>query len=136
MGEGSLHRLKDSGITEEVFVAGKKPNRFHYSHRQPRSHHNIVCLVKPTLGNGSWHLTLLAPCAIPTPEPESFLNVLHSWGNTWLWENLQVIGGVSWLHNSITDGLLITVTDGSYIRERFPNLCSAAFVLECSNGCG
>jgi hypothetical protein len=60
-GEGSLHHLKDNGITEEVFVAGKKPNCFNYSHSQLRSHHNIVCLVEPTLGNGSWRLTLLAP---------------------------------------------------------------------------
>ncbi len=135
-GEGSLHHLKDDGIAEEVFVAGKKPNRFHYSHSQPRSHHNIVCLVEPTLGNGSWHLTSSAPCTIPTPEPESFLNVLRSWGNTWLWENLQVMGGISWLHNSIADGLLIVVTDGSYIREWFPNLCLATFILECSNSRG
>ncbi len=32
--------------------------------------------------------------------------------------------------------LLVTVTDGSYIWELFPNLCSAAFVLKCSAGCG
>jgi hypothetical protein len=135
-GEGSLHCLKGDGITEEVFVAGKKPNHFHYSHSQPCSHHNIVCSVEPTLGSGSWRLTSLAPCTIPTPEPEPFLNVLHSWGNIWLWENLQVMGGVSWLHDSITDGLLIAVTNGSYIREWFPNLCLATFVLECSNGRG
>jgi hypothetical protein len=115
-------------------VAWKKPNCFHYSHSQPRSHHNIVCLVEPTLGKGRWHLS--APCTIPTAKPESFLDVLHSWGNTWLWENLQVMGGISWLHHSIADRLLIAVTNGSYIRERFPNLCSAAFVLECSNGRG
>ncbi len=47
-----------------------------------------------------------------------------------------MMGGISWLHDSIVDGALIAVTDGSYIRERFPNLCSAPFVLECSNGRG
>jgi hypothetical protein len=30
----------------------------------------------------------------------------------------------------------VAVTDGSYIRELYPNLCSAAFVLECAKGQG
>ncbi len=47
-----------------------------------------------------------------------------------------MMGGISWLHDCIADGLLIMVTNGSYIREQFPNLCLAAFVLECSNGRG
>jgi hypothetical protein len=68
--------------------------------------------------------------------PKSFIVVLHSWGNTWLWEHIQVTGGISWLCESISDGSLVAVTDGSYIRELFLNLCSAAFVLECSKGQG
>ncbi len=66
--------------------------------------------------------------------PTSFLDILQSWGNTWLWEHLQVSGGVTWIHESITNGLLVAVTDGSYIRKIYPNLCSAAFVMECSKG--
>ena len=30
----------------------------------------------------------------------------------------------------------MAVTDGSYIRELYPNLCFAAFVLECAKGQG
>ncbi len=30
----------------------------------------------------------------------------------------------------------MAVTDRSYIREIYPNLCSAAFVMECSKGRG
>ena len=30
----------------------------------------------------------------------------------------------------------MAVTDGSYIRELIPTVCSAAFVLECSEGRG
>jgi hypothetical protein len=30
----------------------------------------------------------------------------------------------------------VAVTDGSYIRELYPNLCLAAFVLECAKGQG
>jgi hypothetical protein len=32
--------------------------------------------------------------------------------------------------------LLVAVTDRLYIREIYPNLCSAAFVMECSKGQG
>jgi hypothetical protein len=45
-------------------------------------------------------------------------------------------GGVTWISKLITQGSLVAVTDGSYIWELFPNLCSATFVLECSAGCG
>jgi hypothetical protein len=117
-------------------MSRKKPNRFHYSHSQPRSHHNTICSVEPTLGNGSWHLTSLSTHANSSLAPKSFIDVLHSWGNTWLWEHLQVMGGVSWLCESISDSSLVAVMDGSYIRELFPNVCLAAFVLECSKGQG
>jgi hypothetical protein len=47
-----------------------------------------------------------------------------------------VMGGVTWISDLITQGSLVAVTDGSYIWELFPNLCSAAFVLKCSAGPG
>jgi hypothetical protein len=43
-----------------------------------------------------------------------------------------VSGGTEWIRHSINDGSLVAVTDGSYIRKLYPNLCSAAKVLECS----
>ena len=66
----------------------------------------------------------------------TFVDVLKWWGNTWLWEHMTVHGGVEWLKHAISEGLLVAVTDRSYIRELFPNLCSAAFILECSKGRG
>jgi hypothetical protein len=64
------------------------------------------------------------------------MEVLHSWGNTWLWDNLLIIGGFEWLHEAILDGTLMVVMDGSYIRELYLNLCSAAFVIKCKKGWG
>jgi hypothetical protein len=49
---------------------------------------------------------------------------------------MSVLGGMKWLHHSIIDGSLVAVTDGLYIRELYPHLCSAAFVLECGKGRG
>ena len=45
-------------------------------------------------------------------------------------------GTDGWLEASIKEGTLYAVTDGSYIRELIPDLCSAALVLECSRGRG
>ena len=49
---------------------------------------------------------------------------------------MTVSGGTEWIHHSIRDGSLVAVTDGSYIRKLYPNLCSAAFVFECAKGRG
>ena len=76
----------------------------------------------------------MAPCATQNPAPSLFLEVLQSWGNTWLWEHMYVSGGVAWLEQSISKGTLAAVMDGSYIRELFPTLCLTTFVLECSKG--
>ena len=68
--------------------------------------------------------------------PECTKEVLQEWGCTWMWRLLRMQGNEGWLREAIHDGTLIAVTDGSYIRERFPDLCSAAFILECSSGRG
>ena len=45
-------------------------------------------------------------------------------------------GHDSWLGKAIYDGMLVAVTDVSYIREGFPDLYSVAFILENSTGGG
>jgi hypothetical protein len=131
---GFLCHASNDGSAEDVFVAGRKPNRFYYSYSRPSSTNGTLCLVKPTHASGGWWLTSLALAATPPPAPQMFVEVLHSWGDTWLWDNLLIIGRFNWLHKAIQDSTLVTVTDGSYIRELYPNLCSAAFVIECAKG--
>jgi hypothetical protein len=41
-----------------------------------------------------------------------------------------------WIKEAILDGSLLAVTDGSFLHEHYPDLCSAAFVLECTRGRG
>jgi hypothetical protein len=134
--ESTLHRVNNNGRTEDVFIAGQKPNCFQYYHSQPHCNHNILCSVQPTLEGEHWRLLSTVPSTRPSPAPSMFLEVLQSWGNTWLWEHMSVSGGTEWVEKSIIDSTLVAVTDGSYIRELFPNLCSVAFVLECSKGQG
>jgi hypothetical protein len=49
---------------------------------------------------------------------------------------MSVHGGVAWLEQAIFMGTLVAVTDRSYIQELYPNLCLAAFIVECSKGQG
>ena len=80
-------------------------------------------------------------CSVASPPirpipPADFLGVLHGWGQTWIWDDLKVTGGTDWVAQAIADNSLVAVTDGSYIKEQYPDLCSAAFVLECTQGRG
>jgi len=47
-----------------------------------------------------------------------------------------VVGKDTWLQEAIADNSLMAVTDGSYIKEQWPDLCSASFILECTKGRG
>jgi hypothetical protein len=72
-------------------------------------------------------------CPIPLAK---FLDVLCGWGQTWIWNNLKVTGGTDWVAQAIALNSLVAVTDGPYIKEHYPDLCSAAFVLKFSQGGG
>ncbi len=62
--------------------------------------------------------------------------MLRGWGQTWIWDDLTVTGGTDWFAQAIADNSLVAVTDGFYIKEHYPKLCAAAFVLECTKGQG
>jgi hypothetical protein len=47
---------------------------------------------------------------------------------------MRVEGGMEWILEAIQDSSLVAITDGLYIRQLHPNLCLAAFVLECTKG--
>ena len=72
----------------------------------------------------------------PETSHDSFLDVLLEWGATWLWDDLIVVGDEDWIFESLREGSIFAVTDGSYMKEHLPDICSAAFVLECQQGRG
>ncbi len=49
---------------------------------------------------------------------------------------MKVVGGTDWLSQAIAGGTLMAVTDGSYIREHYLEVCSTAFILECKHSGG
>jgi hypothetical protein len=46
----------------------------------------------------------------------------------------MIRGNISWLADAIADNSLTAVTDGSYMKDTYPHLNSAAFVFECTKG--
>ncbi len=79
--------------------------------------------------------SVVSPPIRPIP-PANFLDVLPGWGQTWIWEDLKVTRRTDWVAQTISENSLVAVTDGYYIKEHYSDLCSAAFVLECMQGCG
>ena len=53
-----------------------------------------------------------------------------------MWKSLRLVGSDEWIKEAIEGRNLVAVIDGSYIKERYPHICSAAFILECSKGSG
>jgi hypothetical protein len=68
--------------------------------------------------------------------PVNFWNVVEEWGKTWMWENLTIQEDATWLAAAIADISLVVVTNGSYMKEIYPHIKSAAIVFECSKGRG
>ena len=96
---------------------------------QPPEKRGGICTISeisPTV------VGLVSTASSPRPKtlPTCFIDVLLKWNSTWMWDSLRLVGDDHWIEDSIRAGTLVAVTDGSYIRERYPNLCSAAFVFE------
>jgi hypothetical protein len=62
--------------------------------------------------------------------------VLLKWQRMWMWYNLQWVGDNDWLLTEIAEVTCIAVTDGSYMKDLYPNINSAAVVLDCLRGRG
>ena len=89
----------------------------------PVEDRGLLCSVKPS----SSGFRIASTATSTHPNPSTFVEVLRSRGCTWLWEKLNISGDFDWVADAISDGSLLAVTDGSYIRELHPHLCSAAF---------
>ena len=98
------------------------------SNNKPAESNGNICSVQEVA------LAVVAITSTATPPcsqemPTCFLAVLIEWGSTWLWGSLQIVGEDNWIEEAIQDRSCLAVTDGSYMKELYPDLCSAAFVL-------
>ena len=68
--------------------------------------------------------------------PTKIKEVIKDWGCTWMWKSLRLVGSDEWIKDAIEGWTLVDVTDVSYIKERYPHLCSVAFIIECRKESG
>ena len=68
-------------------------------------------------------------------EPSDFtlLAQLNKLENRSLWRNHTFQDGGKWVTEAIEKGTLVTVHDGSYMRDKRADVCSAALVLFCKS---
>jgi len=127
--------LHQAGETVEVYI-NLRANVYIKSADAPQAQFDGKPCSVQTMSPSRVRLRGSLDSAPRDDPPEDFLEVLQSWGHTWLWKRIKLTGNTDWIAEAIRHNTLVAVTDGSYIKEIHPNLCSAAFFLECSAGRG
>ena len=131
------HKGHMMDIYERPQVRGYRgPNKFIRSQMdQTLTDEGDYCTVEETVP-GVWRVKTKGAVE---PEKEAlvdFLDVLREWGCEWMWENIKVVGGTDWIGEEIEDRSLVAVTDRSFVRELYLDICLAYFVMECKKGRG
>eukprot|EP00956_Cyclotella_meneghiniana_P037686 scaffold142973_cov49-Cyclotella_meneghiniana.AAC.2 len=67
----------------------------------------------------------MAPVTVQKSLPESFLDVLCEWGNTWMWGSLKLLGEDDWLETAIQEQTARTSGRFLMMLAR-ADLCSSA----------
>jgi hypothetical protein len=93
------------------------------------------CSVRELQG-GRKITTSVSPAVDEVLAPQTILDVIKGWKQSWFWRKLEFIGDLDWLRDSIAEGSVLGVAAGSFISELFPDANSCAFVLECQNNRG
>ena len=106
-----------------------------------------VCIAMPTTNLGQYCtirevdpavIAVLSHTYMP-PSPlkhYSFVDFLIEWVWTWMWDSMVLVGKYYWIEKDIANRSCVAVTNGSYMRELYPNVCSTAFIFECANSTG
>jgi hypothetical protein len=146
-----LHR---TGNEVQVYSLGSGTGRSSRSQtyslsttREQNHEEGELCSVK-IIADETVQLISHSPCAVAEEEADTFLDVLKKWKGKWMWENMVVSGasgcglnmrcssGFEWIREAIENNSLFAVSEGSYIKQLHPELCSAAVILECQQSGG
>ena len=104
-------------------------------HEVPRREFGVICSAREE-PNGDKSIICSTELPAPPSPPSDFWEVLGRWQRLWLWDNLTWVGDDDWLAAAIANGTCIAVTDGSYMKDLYSNIQSAAVVPECTKGTG
>lgn len=65
------------------------------------------------------------------PRPMTLREIFESWGEEWVWRNVEIDDEGEWLAEAISQGTVILVCDGSFKPRESRKLGAAAWILEC-----
>ncbi len=71
------------------------------------------------------------PCIYITPT--TFCEILESYGDSRLWENLSYDGNGEWIQEGLVAGSICITHDGSYMPKESTTLSSAGIIIYCKN---
>jgi hypothetical protein len=93
--------------------------------------------MKETLPNSAVYNIICHVDVPPTPpQPTTFWEVILKWQSTCMWENLTWTGNDSWIAEAITNDSCIAVTDSLFMADLYPQIHTAALVIEYTKGRG
>ena len=81
---------------------------------------NVACTVEE-MAPAIYRVVNHASIPGPSLPPTTLWEVLEQWGSMWMWDDLELTGSFEFLVAAIIDGSLTCVSDGSYIKEMYPD---------------
>ena len=63
---------------------------------------------------------------------QTFVEFLKSWGGEWMWDGLKLSEDPLWVAECLKNKTLVCITDGSYNKQVTPDVCSAGWVMACT----
>jgi hypothetical protein len=104
---------------------------------QPNTAQGQIFSVKESSPNSAVYTILCYTNGpLEAPPPTNFGEVLLKWESSWMWENLTWTGDHLLIAEVIADDSCIAVTNRLYMADLYPQIHSAALVLECTKGRG
>ena len=67
----------------------------------------------------------------PIPSQQDFTAFLDSWGGTWMWESIKIMGSWDDIVKEVAAGEAVWVGDGSYNRKIAPETSGGGWIIYC-----
>ena len=136
----TIVRQSPDGPCETFQPTGGRPTRqrLYRQDESPSASTDVSDLQLATISsvdNDTTQIRLHSRCLQPQPRQdqsdETLLDVLRELPNPGLWDNAECDGDGWWIGESLNNGDLVVVSDGSYKSEKAIDVCSCAFRLLC-----
>jgi hypothetical protein len=109
-----VYRLK--GMVMDVYepsLVRSYPNRLNCWMRLrinvPLVNQGKICSMKD-VALAVKNITLHLPWPPSQTTPSTFWEVIRGWGNTWMWDNLSIMGDLDWTAVSIADNSCVAIS--------------------------